>query len=129
MPAKKNLFCVEISDILEPEQEENVIEKIISYVKEDRDDLKNYFEKTDTIEIKRISEEEANKLADSLQGMDLSIRIYNIIEKKEKKETTQIKCPKCRYVLDYPDWRCPECFYEFPDYEFIEEETDTESLK
>lgn len=127
MPVKKNVFCVEISDILEPEQEENVIEKIMSYVKEDRDALKNYFEKTDTIEIKRISEEEANKLADSLQGMDLSIRIYNISEKKEKKETTQIKCPKCGYVLDYPDWRCPECFYEYPDYEFIEEEkTDME---
>ena len=127
MPSKKNVFCIEISDILEPEQEENVIDKIKNYVKEDRDALKNYFEKTDTIEIKRISEDEANKLAGSLQGMDLSIKIYNISEKQEKKETTQIKCPKCGYVLDYADWRCPECFYEFPDYEFIEEEeADTE---
>ena len=126
MPTKKNVFCVEISDILEPDQEDFVIDNIKEYVKKDRESLKEYFEKTDTIEIRRISKEEAEKIADSLQGKEISIRIYNIGEKKEEKESPRIKCPRCGFKLDYSDWRCPECFYEFPDYEFSDEETEEE---
>lgn len=126
MPVKKNIYCVEISDILEPEQEDFVIERVKDYVNKEKKALEEDFEKTDTIEIKRLLKEEAQNLAASLEGKDLSIRIYTIKEKTEEKEATQIKCPKCGFRLDYADWRCPECYYEFPDYERQGDEEESE---
>jgi len=126
MPAKKNVYCLEISDIFEGEQEDFVIEKIRPYMKEGRDALKEYFEKTDTIEVKRLEKEEAEKLKATLVEKDLAVRLYNIEEKKEEQAAAQVKCPKCGHILEFPDWRCPECFYEFPDYEFGEGEGEEE---
>ncbi len=126
MPVKKNIYCVEISDILEPEQEDFVIERIKDYVNKEKKAFEEYFEKTDTIEIKRLLKEEAQNLAVSLEGKDLSIRIYTIKEKTEEKEAAQIKCPKCGFRLDYADWRCPECYYEFPDNEHQGDEEESE---
>jgi rubrerythrin len=122
MPAKKNVYCLEVSDIFESEQEDFVIETIKPYIKEDRDALKEYFEKTDTIEVKRLEKEEAEKLKATLIGKDLVVRMYNIEEKKEEQTAAQVRCPKCGYILEFSDWRCPECYYEFPDYEPAENE-------
>ena len=118
MPAKKNVICVEISDILNPEQEDSVIEIVKGYLKKDEEELKDYFEQTDTIEVRRLSEEEAKKISASLKSIkDISVKVYNIDEKKVDKESTAVKCPKCGFVLEFADWRCPECFHEFPDFE------------
>jgi lipopolysaccharide biosynthesis regulator YciM len=118
MPGKKNYFNVEISDIIEPEQENLVIETVKDYVKKDHEALKSYFESTDTIEIKRLSEEEARKLAEQLKGSDIVVRLVNVHEKHKEREAAEIKCPRCGHVIEFADWRCPECYFEFSDYEF-----------
>ena len=40
----------------------------------------------------------------------------SVISPAESKHTNDQKsvCPKCGYHLKEPDWRCPECYYEFP---------------
>ena len=127
MPAKKNVFCVEISDILDPEQEDNVIGIVKSYLNKDEETLKGYFEQTDTIEVKRLSEEEVNKLQGRLKSIkDISVKVYSLDEKKAEKESTVVRCPKCGFRLEFADWRCPECFYEFPDFEFSGDEDEGE---
>ncbi len=131
MPAKKNIYYVEVSDILEPEQEESVIEIVKGHLNKDTETLKEYFEKTDTIEIKRLTEAEAKNLSERLKDIeDISIRVYDWNEKIEEKKSSVVKCPKCGFILEYPEWRCPECYYEFPEYDFAaddeEEDTDDE---
>lgn len=42
----------------------------------------------------------------------------------ENKSNKEMKCPKCGYLLPEPDWRCPECYCEFDNYDF-----DTSQLK
>jgi tRNA(Ile2) C34 agmatinyltransferase TiaS len=118
MAQKKNSFSVEISDIYDEEQEDFVIEKVVSFVKQNREELKEHFKTTDTIEVKRIAEEDAHKLCTELEGKDLSVKMYNIVQKRQEKEATQIRCPKCNTVLESLEWRCPECYYEFPEYEY-----------
>jgi len=64
-----------------------------------------------------------------LKSIDVTVNIYNVQEKKVEEEKPVVKCPKCGYKLEYSEWRCPECYYEFPDYDFQgdeEEEEDTE---
>jgi len=29
-----------------------------------------------------------------------------------------IKCPQCGHIMNEPDWRCPNCYHEFDDYNF-----------
>jgi len=118
MKEKRKSFCVEISDILEPEQEDYIIEKVKRYLNKDYEEIKEYFKTTDTIKIKKLSEEEASNLNNELKELDVTTNVFNPQEKNEKKEASKIKCPKCGYVLDYPEWRCPECYYEFRDYKF-----------
>jgi len=118
MKEKKKLFCIEVSDILEPEQEDFVIEKVKGYLNKDSGELKDYFKTTDTLKVKKLSKEEANNLSRELSEVDVSINVYNTQEKKMKEESSRVKCPKCGHVLEYPEWRCPECYYEFPDYSF-----------
>ena len=118
MAQKKNNFGVEISDVYEEEQENLVIEKVASFVKQNEEDLKEHFKTTDTLNVKRITEEDAQKLVGELEGKDLSLKVYNIEQKKKEKEENQIRCPKCNTVLETLEWRCPECYYEFPEYEF-----------
>ena len=127
MPVKKNIYYVEVSDILEPEQEESVIEIVKGHLNKDTETLKEYFEKTDTIEIKRLTEAEAQNLSERLKDVeDINVRVYDKNEKIEEKESTVVKCPKCGFILEYPEWRCPECFYEFPEYDFDDNEEDTD---
>ena len=128
MPAKKNVLCVEISDILDQEQEDSVIEIVKGYLKKDEEELKDYFEQTDTIEVKRLSEEEVKKISDRLKTVkDISVKVYSLDEKKAEKESNVVRCPKCGFTLEFPDWRCPECFYEFPDFDFTGDEGTDES--
>jgi hypothetical protein len=37
-----------------------------------------------------------------------------------------VRCPKCGFTLEFADWRCPECFYEFPDFDFVGDEGEDE---
>ena len=131
MPVKKNIYYVEVSDILEPEQEDPVIEIVKGHLNKDTETLKEYFEKTDTIEIKRLTKAEAQNLSERLKDIeDINVRIYDRDEKIEEKKSTVVKCSKCGFILEYPEWRCPECYYEFPEYDFAadddEEDTDDE---
>jgi rubrerythrin len=120
MAVKKQPYCVQVSDILEPEQERFVAEQLRVYIKKDAQEWEEYFQSTDTVEIKRLSKEEADRLAKSLEGKELSIRVYHRNEKAEEKESQKLKCPRCGHTMEFPDWRCPECFYEFPDFDFEE---------
>ena len=89
MPAKKNVFCVEISDILDPEQEDNVIGIVKSYLNKDEETLKGYFEQTDTIEVKRLSEEEVKRVVSFLIAQmkpDYDSTILNEIARDEELE-------------------------------------------
>ncbi len=126
MPKKQRVFNVEVSDIYEPEQEDFVIEKVKGYIQKDYETLKEYFKSTDTIEVKRLSEEDAKSLSSQLKSIDVTVNIYNVQEKKVEEEKPLVKCPKCGYKLEYPDWRCPECYYEFPDYDFQGDEEEEE---
>ncbi|HEB33379.1 MAG TPA: hypothetical protein ENI15_21275 [Spirochaetes bacterium] len=127
MPVKKKVFCVEISDILDPDQEDSVIEIVKGYLKKDEEELKDYFDQTDTIEVKRLSEDEVKKISSSLESIkDISVKVFNIDEKKVEKESTVVKCPKCGFILEFADWRCPECFHEFPDFELSGEDDEEE---
>ena len=127
MAQKKNSFGVEISDIFDEEQEDFVIEKVASYVKQNREELKEHFKTTDTIDVRRITEEDAKKLCTELEGKELSVRMYDIQQKKQEKETNQIRCPKCNTVLEDLEWRCPECYYEFPEYDFMGDDDEDKS--
>jgi len=119
MAQKKSSFCVEISDILDEEQEDFVIEKLASFVKQNREELKEHFMTTDTIDVRRLTEEDAKKLCTELEGKELSVKMYDIQQKSLEKESNQIRCPKCNTVLETLEWRCPECYYEFPEYDFM----------
>ncbi len=115
MAKKEKQYSVEITDIFEPEQEETVIERAGKYVRQTDEELRELFQTTDTLVVRKLAEDEAKKLVETLDGMDLTVRMYAADKKSKKQET--VKCPKCGFVLEYPEWRCPECYYEFPDYE------------
>jgi hypothetical protein len=122
MPAKDDRFSVEISEVYDPDQEDSVIEKIKGYVKKEAGELKGYFSETDTIVVKKLSEGESKKLAGELEGIDVKVHVLSGKKSEKKaKETEKIRCPKCKAVLEFLDWRCPECFYEFPEYEYEDE--------
>lgn len=121
MAQKKKSYSVEISDILEPEQEDFVIDKIGRFVKQNVEELKEYFKATDTIVVKRMSEEDAKNLCEVLKNRDLSVSMYDVQERQKERESEQIRCPRCGFVLESLEWRCPECYYEFPEYGFEDE--------
>ena len=72
MAQTKPSFNVEISDIFDEDQEDLVIEKVSSYVKKSVEELKEYFQSTDTIEVRRISKDEAESLCRELEGKELA---------------------------------------------------------
>ncbi|MBN2322562.1 MAG: hypothetical protein JXQ30_02410 [Spirochaetes bacterium] len=124
MPAKEKdeSFTVEISEVYDPDQEEFVIEKIKGYMKKEAEELKEYFAGTDTIAVKRLSEADAKKLASGLESVDVKVLVLSGKKAKENEETTEkIRCPKCHAMLEFLDWRCPECYYEFPEYDYEDE--------
>ena len=123
MEKKKKTLCVEVTDIFEPEQEDFVIEAVGDRVKQSREELKDYFETTDTIVIKRLARDEADAIVGKLEGKEVSVRIFDMDVERGQKETETVRCPKCGFQLEYPDWRCPECYYEFPDFELRDEES------
>jgi len=122
MAKKKDLYYVEITDIIEPEQEDKVIEVVGSYLNKEYQELKDYFQQTDTIQIKKLEKDEAENIVEKLVGLDVVTKIYSQKEKLKEAQSGMIKCPRCGYVLEYPDWRCPECYYEFPDYEYVDDD-------
>jgi len=122
MAKKKDLYYVEITDIIEPEQEDKVIEVVSSYVKKDYQELKDYFQQTDTLQVKKLSKEDAEGIVSKLDGIEVITKIYSHEDKIKEAQSNKIRCPRCGYVLEYPDWRCPECYYEFPDYEYVDDD-------
>jgi hypothetical protein len=122
---KEKKFNLEISDVIEPEQETAVIEAVREYVKKNKDELTEYFRSTDAIEIGGISEGEAQSLRERLErcGVTVSIREPRAGQGAAEEEggKTSVTCPQCGAALEELDWRCPECFYEFPEYEYKDE--------
>jgi lipopolysaccharide biosynthesis regulator YciM len=43
---------------------------------------------------------------------------------REEKEADKVRCPSCGFVLEFLDWRCPECYHEFSEYEFFGDDED-----
>jgi len=128
MPAKDDRFSVEISEVYDTDQEDCVIEKIKGYVKKEAKELKEHFSETDTIVVKKLSEGESKKLAGELEGINVKVQVLSGKKRDKKaKETEKIRCPKCGAVLEFLDWRCPECFYEFPEYEYEDESSGGDS--
>jgi lipopolysaccharide biosynthesis regulator YciM len=121
MAKKEKLYTVEITDIFEPEQEEAVIDTAGKWVKKNEEELQEIFKTTDTLVVKKLTESDAKTLVDALNGLDLTIRMYTSDE-KVKQSANEIRCPKCGFVLEYQEWRCPECYYEFPDFELESDE-------
>jgi len=122
MAKKKDLYYVEITDIIEPEQEDKVIEVVNSYVKKGYQEMKDYFQQTDTLQVKKLSKEDAEGIVSKLEGIEVITKIYSHEDKIKESQSNKIRCPRCGYVLEYPDWRCPECYYEFPDYEYVDDD-------
>jgi len=122
MAKKKDLYYVEITDIIEPEQEDKVIEVVNSYVKKGYQEMKDYFQQTDTLQVKKLSKEDAEGIVSKLEGIEVITKIYSHEDKIKEAQSNKIRCPRCGYVLEYPDWRCPECYYEFPDYEYVDDD-------
>jgi rubrerythrin len=122
MQAKDDRFSIEISDIYDPDQEDFVIEKVKGYLKKEREELKDHFKETDTISVKKLSKDDAERLAKELESIDVKVALKSGKPKKKEEDKEVIRCPKCGAKLEYQDWRCPECYYEFPDYEYVGEE-------
>ena len=128
MPAKDDTYSVEISEVYDPEQEDTVIEKIKGYSKKDSGALKELFAETDTIEVKKLSKTDAEKLAGELESIDVKVRVTSGKKTgKKAQESEKVRCPKCGAALEFLDWRCPECYYEFPEYEYMDESPDESS--
>jgi rubrerythrin len=106
-----------ISDIIEPEQEDKVIEAVGGIVKKERAELKEYFMKTDTIQLEGLSRDEAERLVKKLEETGVSVEVSSYDEAGET-ESGSVRCPQCGCAVEGGDWRCPECYFEFPDYEF-----------
>lgn len=47
-------------------------------------------------------------------------------QKNREDTSSKNKCPKCGYIMDEPDWRCPECYYEFE--EDVENKSSSEEM-
>lgn len=106
-----------ISDIIEPEQEDKVIEAVGGIVKKERAELKEYFMKTDTIQLEGLAKDEAERLAKKLEQTGVSVEVSSYDEAGEA-GSGSVRCPQCGCAVEGGDWRCPECYFEFPDYEF-----------
>jgi tRNA(Ile2) C34 agmatinyltransferase TiaS len=122
---KEKTFSLEISDVIEPEQEAAVIEAVKEYVRKDQDELREYFRTTDTIEVCGLDEDEARALQGRLERckVTLSLRRRGVSQgvAADSGEQASVTCPRCGTRLESLDWRCPECFYEFPEYDYRDE--------
>ena len=123
MPATDESYSIEISEVYGEEQEDLVIEKVKGLLKKEKQELKSYFKETDSLEIKKLSRAQAQKLIKELESIDVKVEMKRGKQKQKKEKQEEIRCPKCGFRLEFEDWRCPECFYEFPDYEYLDEDT------
>lgn len=118
-PARKTLH-LEISDIIEPEQEEAVIREVADLVAENEEQLREHFRTTDTFVVKKLTPDQARALAEALKKHDLAVRTIDPRKQEPLGDQERVRCPRCGHVLEFADWRCPECYHEFEDYRFDE---------
>jgi rubrerythrin len=123
MTATNDRYSIEISEIYEDEQEDFVIEKVKGLLKKNKEELKEHFKETDTIVIKKLSKSDAERLAKEFNEIDVKVEVKSGKQKKKAQKEPEIRCPKCGAKLEFKDWRCPECLYEFPDYDFSDDES------
>jgi rubrerythrin len=125
MKEKEKRFSLEISDVIEPEQEAAVIEAVKEYVKKNHDELREYFKSTDTIEVGGLGESEARSLLQRLERCKVTTSLRGPGagrgDAADSGERASVTCPQCGTRLESLDWRCPECFYEFPEYDYRDE--------
>ena len=126
MTATNDRYSIEISEIYEEEQEDFVIEKVKGLLKKNKEELKAYFNETDTLVIKKLSKSDAEKLAKEFDSIEVKVEVKSGKEKKKVEKEPEIRCSKCGAKLEFKEWRCPECLYEFPDYEFLDETSSDE---
>jgi len=122
MTATNDRYSIEISEIYEEEQEDFVIEKVQGLLKKNKEELKAHFKETDTLVIKKLAKSDAEKLAKEFDSIEVKVEVKSGKQKKKAEKEPEIRCPKCGAKLEFKDWRCPECLYEFPDYDFLDEE-------
>jgi hypothetical protein len=122
---KEKKYRLEISDVFEPGQESAVIGAVKPYVQKKSEELVEYFRSTDAIEVGGLSEDEARALRESLAGSGVTVSVRgpgaDRGSAEEARGPTAVTCPQCGAALEALDWRCPECFYEFPEYEYRDE--------
>jgi hypothetical protein len=118
-------FILEISDVIEPEQEAAVIEAVKGHVAKTGEELSDYFKATDAIEIGGLLEAEVFDLREKLKAAGVTVRLGGAgVEAEgadEEPAVESVTCPRCGARLESLDWRCPDCFYEFPEYEYRDE--------
>jgi rubrerythrin len=126
MTATNDRYSIEISEIYEEEQEDFVIEKVKGLLKKNKEELKTYFNETDTLVIKKLSKSDAEKLAKEFDSIDVKVEVKSGKAKKKAEKEPEIRCSKCGAKLEFEDWRCPECLYEFPDFDFSDDTSSDE---
>jgi hypothetical protein len=123
---KENSVTLEISDVLKREQEEAVIEAVRDRAGKTGAELSEYFKATDSITVEGLPEAEAAAIRGRLEPLGVTVRARGPgteapgPDDEAKREA--VACPRCGCVLESLDWRCPDCFYEFPEYEYRGEE-------
>jgi len=119
-PARKTLH-LEISDIMEPEQEDAVI-RALEGMGRSGEELRERFRTTDTCVVKDLSPDTARALADDLRAHGLEVRTIDPRKQESPPDPGSARCPRCGHLLEFADWRCPECYYEFEDYRFEDDQ-------
>jgi hypothetical protein len=108
MATGKDRVHVEISDVYDPEQETRVIDAVKGLSKLTAGQLSEYFRETDTLLVKKVSPEEAERVSRALEGTEVSVRIIEPGVSRVEKEAENVRGPACGFVLEFLDWRCRE---------------------
>ncbi|MFW6181094.1 MAG: hypothetical protein ACOC8N_05040 [Spirochaetota bacterium] len=119
-PARRTLH-LEVSDIIEPEQEDAVI-RALAALGRSGEELRERFRTTDTCTVKNLSPEQARALAEELRAHRLEVRTIDPRKQESTPDQESVRCPRCGHLLEFVDWRCPECYYEFEDYRFDDDQ-------
>ena len=81
---KEDFFCIEISDVVNNDEEDSVIEKIKEYIPNNFANLKQLFKTTNTIIIDDLTEEDTKSAFDSLIIEDITLKANKYIKRINK---------------------------------------------
>ncbi len=122
---KDTLLTLEISDVFEPKQEAAVIEAVKDRAGKTGAELSAHFKATDSITVGGLTEAEADAIRRELEPLGVTVRARGTgaeaRDEDGEPKREAVACPRCGSILETLDWRCPECFYEYPEYEYRDE--------